>query len=181
MFRRLANALFGGDVEDILSGYRAFSRLFVSTMPVLSKGFEIESELTFHALDKGFRVVEVPVVYRDRPEGSTSKLNTFRDGWRILTTILRIFKDYRPFMFFSTISLFLFVLSVGFGIPPVTDYLSEQYVHHVPMFILSVGLFVASLLIMVCGLILDTVVRHNRVAYEIEMNHYCREQANVKS
>ena len=107
LVRWLINSLFKGHINDIMTGYRAFSYEFVKTFPVLSKGFEIENEMTIHALDKNMYIEEIPVEYRDRPEGSVSKLNTYSDGFKVLKTIARLFKEYKPMIFFGLISLFL--------------------------------------------------------------------------
>ena len=122
LVRGLINFLFESNVRDIMTGYRAFSYEFVKTFPVLSKGFEIETEMTIHALDKNFLLEEVKVGYRDRPAGSVSKLNTYRDGFRVLKTIGRLFKEYKPTIFFSLLSLLFLIISVGFGIPVFAEF-----------------------------------------------------------
>ena len=122
LVRWLINTLFKSNVKDIMTGYRAFSYEFVKTFPVLSKGFEIETEMTIHALDKNFLLKEIPVGYRDRPTGSVSKLNTYRDGFRVLKTIARLFKEYKPMFFFGIISSIFFIISLIFGIPVFIEY-----------------------------------------------------------
>ncbi|MBF0845106.1 glycosyl transferase, partial [Streptococcus danieliae] len=110
-----------GNYNDIMTGYRGFNRLFVKTFPVLSPGFEIETELSIHSLDKRFKLVEVPITYKDRPEGSESKLNTFSDGFKVLKMIFNLFKDYKPLLFFSVVSLFLFLLGLIVGVPVISE------------------------------------------------------------
>ena len=122
LVRWLINTLFKSNVKDIMTGYRAFNYEFVKTFPVLSKGFEIETEMTIHALDKNFLLKEIPIGYKDRPAGSISKLNTYSDGFKVLKTIARLFKEYKPMIFFGLISLVFFVISVCFGIPVFSDY-----------------------------------------------------------
>ena len=122
LVRWLINSLFKGHINDIMTGYRAFSYEFVKTFPVLSKGFEIENEMTIHALDKNMYVEELPVEYRDRPAGSVSKLNTYSDGFKVLKTIARLFKEYKPMIFFGLISLLFLIVSIIFGIPVFHDY-----------------------------------------------------------
>ena len=168
LVRQLINTLFSADLNDIMSGYRVFTRQFVKHYPVLCEGFELETELTIHALQYRYTVVEVPISYRDRPEGSESKLNTFLDGFRVLKTIFMIFKNNKPLVFFSTLSFLIFLGGVLAGISPVTDFLKTNMVHHIPMAILATGLMLVSLLLFSVGLILDTVVNQHRFNYEIK-------------
>lgn len=178
MVRLLINKLFHSDIKDIMTGYRSFDREFVKSMPVLSTGFEIETEMTIHALDKRFIVKEVPIVYRDRPEGSFSKLNTFNDGMKVLKTIFMLFKDYKPLIFFSMWALILAILGILVGIPVVAEYIRYRYIYKVPSAILAVGLVGLSMLFLCCGLILDTVVKQNRRIYELAM-HEIRRSINA--
>src|SRR5574344_1163220 len=122
LVRSLINKLFNNDIKDIMTGYRAFSYEFVKGFPVLSKGFEIETEMTIHAVDKNYRVIEIPVNYRDRPEGSVSKLNTYKDGFKVLKTIAMLFKEYKPAHFFNIISLLVFLISLIFLIAVFSEY-----------------------------------------------------------
>ena len=122
LVRFCTNHLFGGKIKDIMTGYRAFSYQFVKSYPVLSKGFEIETEMTIHALQRNMQVENVVIEYRDRPEGSESKLNTYSDGFKVLRTILRLYKNYRPLSFFGIIAAFLAILSVGFLLPVLQEY-----------------------------------------------------------
>lgn len=140
LVRWLINTLFHSHVRDIMTGYRAFSYSFVKTFPVLSKGFEIETEMTIHALDKNFLLEEIPVGYRDRPVGSVSKLNTFSDGAKVLKTIATLFREYKPFVFFTTIAVVLWVIAFLFFIPILSDYLQTGLVARFPTLIVQVPL-----------------------------------------
>ncbi len=170
MVRGLVNTLFKGDIRDIMTGYRAFSYQFVKSFPVLSKGFEIETEMTIHALDKNLSVKSIPVEYRDRPTGSVSKLNTYSDGLKVLRTILRLFKEYRPLAFFAIIAAVFGVAGLCLFLPPLFEFVREQYVHKVPTLIVSGVMFTFALLLLVCGFILDTVVKKHRQLFEINLN-----------
>lgn len=150
-----------------MTGYRAFSRLFVKSFPVLSKGFEIETEMTIHALDKNFSLTSIPVGYRDRPAGSVSKLNTFSDGFKVLKTIGRMFKDYKPLPFFSIIAGILMVLALAFLFPVLSEFYATGLVPRLPTFVASCFLALFSLLSFSCGLILDTMVKKNRESFEL--------------
>ena len=168
--RGLINHLFHSNVKDIMTGYRAFSRLFVKSFPVLSKGFEIETEMTIHALDKNFLLEEIPVTYRDRPEGSESKLNTVSDGMKVLKTIASLFRDYKPLLFFSCASIICLLLGIGFFVPVFVSYIHTGLVEKIPTIIVSVVVFTVGILLWICGLILDVVVKKHRQLYEIELN-----------
>ena len=154
--------LFGRSFTDILSGYRVFSRRFVKSFPVLSSGFEIETEISVHALEMRMPVAEIVTAYAARPEGSESKLNTYRDGWRILGTIATLFRYERPILFFGTIAVVLVLTSIILAIPLVITYAQTGLVPRFPTAILSTGLMILSALNGMCGLILDTVVRGRR-------------------
>ena len=167
LVRSLINHLFKSDVTDIMTGYRAFSYEFVKTFPVLSKGFEIETEMTIHALDKNFLLKEVPVDYRDRPEGSVSKLNTYSDGIKVLKTIARLFKEYKPIIFFGLISLLFFIISLCFGIPVFIEYFKTKEVLRFPTLIFSGLLMTISMLMLICGIILEVVVQKHRQLFEL--------------
>lgn len=168
--RSLINHLFHSNVKDIMTGYRAFSRLFVKSFPVLSKGFEIETEMTIHALDKNFLLEEIPVTYRDRPEGSESKLNTVSDGMKVLKTIASLFIDYKPLLFFSCASIICLLLGIGFFVPVFVSYIHTGLVEKIPTIIVSGVVFTVGILLWICGLILDVVVKKHRQLYEIELN-----------
>lgn len=167
LVRGLINTLFKSKVRDIMTGYRAFSRDFVKTFPVLSKGFEIETEMTIHALDKNFLLKEIPIEYRDRPEGSVSKLNTFSDGFKVLKTIARLFKEYKPQIFFNIIAAVFFIVSVIFAIPVFAEYFKTGLVPRIPTLIFSGFLAVISILMIVCGLILEVIVKKHRQLFEL--------------
>lgn len=170
LVRKLVNYFFKGNIQDIMTGYRAFSRLFVKTYPVLSKGFEIETEMSIHALDKNFRLVNIPVDYRDRPAGSESKLNTYSDGAKVLATIFRLVKDYKPLVFFSTVALLLAAVALILFVPVFMDYLDTGLVPRFPTLIVAGFLFLGGLLTFCCGLILDTVIKKDRQNFELWLN-----------
>lgn len=167
LVRSLINNLFNSNVRDIMTGYRAFSYEFVKTFPVLSKGFEIETEMTIHALDKNFSLKEIAVEYRDRPAGSESKLNTFSDGFKVLKTIGRLFKEYKPTIFFGTIGTIFLILSLIFGIPVFVEYFQTGLVPRFPTLIFAGLLLTISLLMYICGIILEVVVKKHRQLFEL--------------
>jgi glycosyltransferase involved in cell wall biosynthesis len=167
LVRGLINSLFKSNVRDIMTGYRAFSYDFVKTFPVLSKGFEIETEMTIHALDKNMQLKEIPIEYRDRPEGSVSKLNTFSDGFKVLKTIGRLFKEYKPTIFFGLIGLLFLIISLCFGIPVFVDYFKTGLVERFPTLIFSGFMLIISILSFVCGIILEVVVKKHRQLFEL--------------
>jgi glycosyltransferase involved in cell wall biosynthesis len=156
------SSVFGQAFKDILSGYRIFSRRFVKSFPVLSDGFEIETELTVHALELALPVAEIDTPYYARPEGSVSKLNTYRDGFRILGTILRLYRSEKPLRFFVAIGVFLTLISIGLAIPILITYLEEGIVPRLPTAVLSMGLMILAMLSISSGLVLDTVTRGRR-------------------
>ena len=161
LVRTLINKIFKSEVKDIMTGCRAFNRKFVKSFPVLSNGFEIETEMSIHALDKRFLIAEIPIAYRDRPEGSESKLNTFQDGYRVLKTILKLYKDYKPLSFFGLIALLLFLLGSVMMIPVLSGYFKTGLVVKFPTLIVAIGLLTSSLVSLACGLMLDTVKKHS--------------------
>ena len=165
--RSLINKLFNSDIHDIMTGYRAFSRKFVKNFPILSKGFEIETEMTIHALDKNFYIREIPVKYRDRPAGSESKLNTVSDGLKVLKTIARLFRDYKPLLFFSTFSLLFIIVAAAMFIPVLAEYFATGAVPCFPTLIVSGILGLSGILLFMCGLILEVIVNKHRQLYEI--------------
>ena len=167
LVRRLINTLFKSNVHDIMTGYRAFSYEFVKTFPVLSKGFEIETEMTIHSLDKNFLLKEIPVDYRDRPEGSVSKLSTYSDGFKVLKTIARLFKEYKPTIFFSLISVLFLIISLIFGVPVFVEYFRTGLVPRYPTLIFSGFMLIISILMFVCGIILEVVVKKHRQLFEL--------------
>lgn len=180
LVRGLINKLFQSNVRDIMTGYRAFSYEFVKTFPVLSKGFEIETEMTIHALDKNFLLKEVSVNYRDRPAGSVSKLNTYRDGFRVLKTIGRLFKEYKPTIFFSIIGLIFLVIAVVFAVPVFADYFKTGLVPRYPTLIFSGFMLIISILMFVCGLLLEVVVKKHRQMFELVLIRTKKEEKDEK-
>jgi hypothetical protein len=162
MLTSFLSSVFGQAFKDILSGYRVFSRRFVKSFPVLSDGFEIETELTVHALELAMPVAEVETPYYARPEGSFSKLNTWGDGFRILRTIFKLYRSEKPLRFFSAIGAFLALVSIGLAIPIVGNYLETGLVPRLPTAVLSTGLMIVAVLSVSSGLVLDTVTRGRR-------------------
>jgi glycosyltransferase involved in cell wall biosynthesis len=162
MLSSFLSVVFGPAFRDILSGYRVFSRRFVKSFPVLSDGFEIETELSVHALELALPVAEIETPYYARPEGSFSKLNTWRDGFRIFGTILRLYRSEKPLRFFMAIGIFLMLVSIGLVIPIIITYLEEGIVPRLPTAVLSMGLMILAMLSVSSGLVLDTVTRGRR-------------------
>ena len=162
MLTGIVQVIFGKQFNDMLSGYRVFSRRFVKSFPATSSGFEIETELTVHALELRMKTAEVPTRYKDRPEGSSSKLNTIRDGLRILRMIGLLVKEERPLMFFGCTFLALFLLSIGLATPVVLEFLRTGLVPRLPTAVLSVGIMLVAFLSLMSGLILDTVTHSRR-------------------
>ena len=157
-------------ILDVMTGMRAFSPLFVKSFPVLSQGFEVETEMTIHALDNNFLIRGIPINYKDRPHGSHSKLNTYRDGVKVLLTIFNLFRDYKPLKFFGTVSLILGLLSIVLFVPVLLEFLKTGLVPRFPTLIVSVVMMLAAFLSFVCGLILDTHAKSNRKNFEIQLN-----------
>ncbi len=170
LVRKLVNLFFKGNVTDIMTGYRAFSRSFVKSFPVLSKGFEIETEMTIHALDKNLSLSSIPVGYRDRPAGSQSKLNTFSDGLKVMKTIGILVKDYKPLPFFSFISVVLLLIGLLLLIPVMAEYHVSGLVPRFPTLIVSGFMVIAALQVFIAGIILDTQGKKSRQSFEIQMN-----------
>ncbi|WP_200889864.1 MULTISPECIES: glycosyltransferase family 2 protein [Porphyromonadaceae] len=160
------NYFFRTDLKDIMTGYRVFSRNFVKTFPVISEGFQLETEMTIFALSKYFRIVEVPIDFSERPEGSFSKLNTFSDGFRVIMCIFNMYRHYKPLRFFTVIALFCMILSFIFGIPVIMEYIDYQYIYKVPSAILAGSLFVIATLTYTCGLILDALAYKDQAFFE---------------
>ena len=167
LVRSLINHLFKSDIRDIMTGYRAFSYEFVKTFPVLSKGFEIENEMTIHAVYNNFKLVEIPVNYKDRPEGSVSKLNTYSDGIKVLMTITRLFKEYKPTVFFSFVGTILLIISLIFGIPVFTEFFKTGLVPRFPTLIFALILLIISILMYITGIILEVVAKKNKQIFEL--------------
>lgn len=167
--RSTINRLFKSNIKDIMTGYRAFSYLFVKTFPVLSKGFEIETEMSIHAVNKGLFVENVVIEYRDRPEGSESKLNTYSDGFKVLRTIFRLFKNYKPMQFFSLLAFVLAVISVAFFAPVFAAFLRTGVVDKMPTLIVSGFTMLAAIQSLFSGLILATIAQKNRQDFEMQL------------
>lgn len=173
LVRSLINMIYKSNIKDVMTGYRAFSYEFVKTFPVLSGGFEIETEMTLHALDKKLAVENIVIEYRDRPDGSFSKLNTYSDGMSVLKTILTLYKNYKPLSFFSIIALFFLIFAVILLIPVLTEYFQTGLVPKFPSLITSGVFGLAALQFMVSGFILDTIADKNRRDFEINyINSY---------
>ncbi|MDD3453400.1 MAG: glycosyltransferase family 2 protein [Bacilli bacterium] len=169
--RLLINKLFNNNVKDIMTGYRAFSYEFVKSFPILSKGFEIETEMTIHAVDKNFKLVEIPVTYRDRPVGSVSKLNTYKDGMKVLKTIFNLFKEYKPASFFNIVSLIILLFSLALGMPVIIEYLKTGLVPRFPSLIVSCILLVLTFILFATGTILQVIVKKHKQLYELFLNN----------
>ena len=169
LVRTCINSMFGADVKDIMTGYRAFSYRFVKTFPVLSKGFEIETEMTIHAVDKSMYVKNTVITYRDRPEGSESKLNTFQDGFKVLRTIFRMLRNYRPLRFFGFMSLFMLLLALILFIPVFGEYLATGLVPRIPTLIVSGFLVIAAMISLFSGLILDMIEQKDKRDFEFHI------------
>ena len=179
LVKKIINFLFQSDLKDIMTGYRVFSRRFVKNWPVISEGFEIETEMTLHALDKRFIIHEIPVDYRDRPEGGESKLNTFSDGIKVLKKIVTVFKDYRPLAFFGVMGLLFFFAGILAGIPVIMEYMKTRIILHIPLTVLAAALEMFALNFMTCGFILDTIAKNDKKNYELRLiNYYNQEEKN---
>jgi glycosyltransferase involved in cell wall biosynthesis len=165
----LVNRLFRARLADILSGYRAFGRRFVKTYPIVVEGFEIEADVTLHALDKRFRILEVPIEYRDRPAGSASKLDTLRDGARVLWIIMQLFRYYRPLPFFGLLAAAMLAFGLAAAVPVLDDWFRYRYIHHVPLAILAASSVVVATVLFAVGLILDGMAHQQRMRFELAL------------
>lgn len=170
LVKGLINFLFKSDLNDIMTGYRSFSKKFVKCMPVMSDGFQIETEMTIFALTNNMQVVNVPITYRDRPEGSESKLNTFSDGFKVLLTLFNLFKDNRPFLFFGSISIVIFLIGLLIGIPVINEFIKTAYITKVPSAVLAAALMLNAFLMFSVGIILDAIKNEKRYLFECHMN-----------
>ena len=176
LVKKAINTAFKSDLKDIMTGYRAFNKIFVKNIPVISSKFEIETEMTLHALDKKFIVKEIPIEYRDRPEGSVSKLNTLNDGFKVLKTIVKMYKDFKPRKFFWYIGFIVMLIGILVGIPVISEFIKFKYIYKVPSAILATGLVTLSIIIFQCGVILDTIVKQHRENYELRLIDYERKE-----
>ena len=169
LVRAMIRWIYGYGFEDVMTGYRAMSRPFVKTFPVLSDGFQIETELSIHAVDRRWRIADVPVEYRDRPEGSVSKLNTVKDGLKVIAMIGTLFKDYHPLKFFSLVALIFCIVGLCAGMPIVTEYLATGLVPRFPTAILAAALMFMAALSLATGFILDAVAKVERKQWELRV------------
>lgn len=174
LVRLSINCLFGAKIQDIMTGYRAFSFEFVKTFPVLSKGFEIETEMSIHAVQRNMQVENVVIEYRDRPEGSVSKLNTYSDGAKVLGTILKLYKNYRPFGFFTAIAAVLALISLLFMVPVLTEYFVTGLVPRFPTLIVCGFVMVAALMLFVAGVILSSLLGKDKRDFEFHLQQAAR-------
>jgi len=174
------NVLFKANLKDIMSGYRAFNKIFVKNVPILSPKFEVETEMTLSALDKKFIIQEIPIVYRDRPEGSVSKLNTIQDGIKVVKTIVKMYKDYKPRKFFFIIAFVLFLIGLIIGLPVIIEFAKTQYITKLPSAVLATGFMLIAAIALQSGVILDTIVKANKEKYELNLIRYERENNNEK-
>jgi glycosyltransferase involved in cell wall biosynthesis len=172
LVRGVVNKLFHANLADIMSGYRVFNRRFVKSYPILVEGFEIETDMTLHALDKRFRIVEIPVEYRGRPAGSFSKLNTIRDGAKVLNTIGNILRYYRPLIFFGGAAILFALLGFLAGLPVIDEWVRDRYIHRVPLAILATGMEVFAVVFTSIGLILDSIIQQDKRNFERELLRY---------
>lgn len=168
----IIGTIFRSPVGDLFSGYRLFTKAFYRNVPVLSTGFEVETELAIQTIDKGFIQKDVGINFRSRPEGSFSKLNTVQDGLRVLRVIVTVVKDFKPMMFFSCIGLFFLALTLVAGAFPLADFIRYRYIYHVPFAVLAVGLGLLTSLSFMCGLLLDTIVRYEREQFLLRIRNY---------
>ena len=170
LVRKFINILFKNNIKDIMTGYRAFSRQFVKSFPILSKGFEIETEMTIHCVDNNFRIKEIPIQYRNRPKNSTSKLKTYSDGFKVMKTIAMLFKEYKPKIFFNFIALIFFCIGVIIIIPAFVGFFETGLVEKFPSLIVGCFLITVSILCVGIGIILEVIVKKNKQFYELYLN-----------
>lgn len=169
LVRWSVNKFFEVNLSDIMSGYRVFSRRFVKNYPVLFEGFQIETDMTIFSIHRFFDIKEIPIIYRDRPNGSVSKLNTYKDGLKVLFVIFNLYRYYKPLKFFSFLSLIFFIIGVSIGIPVILEFIKFRYVYKVPSAILASGLIILASLFLMSGLILDTIHHGNRETFEVSI------------
>lgn len=169
LVKNMVNILFKAKLSDIMSGYRIFSKRFVKNYPILVGGFQLETDMTIFALDKNFTIKEVPIIYRDRPNGSVSKLNTYSDGFKVIMVIFNLFRYYKPFVYFSLFALIFVIVGLIIGFPVVVEYLETSYITKVPSAILASGLMILGLISFVSGIILDAIKRLGREIFELNM------------
>ncbi len=180
LVRWLINRIFHSEIKDVMTGYRAFSKKFVKTVAIMSEGFQVETELTITALAYRYNVKSIPVTYRDRPEGSSSKLNTIRDGFKVLLTLFDMAKDFKPLLFFTLVSLMFVLFSLATGIPVLTEFVKTHYITKVPSAILASSLAVIAMLLVGLGLILDHQTNLDVIQHEIVVNQWVNEHEKKK-
>lgn len=172
LVRSLINLLFASNVHDVMTGYRAFSKRMVKTMPVMSPGFQIETEMTAFCLANRLKIVEVPITYRDRPEGSFSKLNTFQDGFKVLVTLFDLAKEYRPLTFFGIISLICLILGLIIGMPVLLEFAATHYITKVPSAILAAAFEIIAILMFAVAIILDSIKNKTEKDYQYQLHRF---------
>lgn len=172
LVKNLINFLFKSNINDIMTGYRVYSRRFVKNMPVMSSGFQIETEMTIFSLVYRMKLVEIPITYRDRPAGSESKLNTFSDGFKVLVKLFDLFKNYRPMLFFSCISLLFIIIGFIIGIPVITEFIRTSFITKIPSAVLAASLFIIAFLLFMVGIILDAIKNQMCVLFECQLNQF---------
>lgn len=181
LVKKSINILFRTNLRDIMTGYRVFNKMFVKNMPVMTPKFEIETEMSLYALDKKYIIKEIPIIYRDRPSGSVSKLNTVSDGIKVVKTIVNMFKNYKPLQFFTTIAIILFIIGLLVGVPVIYEFFKTQYITKLPSAILATGIITLSVISGQCGVILHTVVKNHKESYELNLLRYKQlEEINKK-
>ncbi|MCI8760718.1 MAG: glycosyltransferase [Clostridia bacterium] len=172
LVKKSINILFNNTLKDIMTGYRVFNKMFVKNMPVMSTNFELETEMTLFALDKKYRIKEIPIVFRERPEGSESKINTVSDGIKVIKTIIKMFKDHKPLKFFTIIFILLTILGLIVGIPVIVEFYQTGYITKMPSAILATGIITLAVISEQCGIILHTIVKQHKENYEINLLRY---------
>ena len=172
LVKNMINQLFHGNIHDIMTGYRVFNKRFVKCFPLMSNGFEIETEMTIFFFFYKLKVMQVPINYKDRPEGSFSKLNTFSDGFKVILTIFNLLKEYKPLMFFSLLALLCVLFGLIMGTPVIMEYIHFQYIYKVPSAVLAAALMIIAVLLLITGLIMDYIKTMRLQLLQIELNHY---------
>ncbi len=172
LVKNLINFLFKSNINDIMTGYRVYSRRFVKNMPVMSSGFQIETEMTIFSLVYRMKIVEIPITYRDRPVGSESKLNTFSDGFKVLVKLFDLFKNYRPMLFFSCISILFVILGLIIGTPVITEFFKTAFITKIPSAVLAASLFIIAFLFFMIGIILDAIKNQMCILFECQLNQF---------
>ena len=172
LVKNLINFLFKSNINDIMTGYRVYSRRFVKNMPVMSSGFQIETEMTIFSLVYRMKLVEIPITYRDRPAGSESKLNTFSDGFKVLVKLFDLFKNYRPMLFFSCISVLFIIIGFIIGIPVITEFIRTSFITKIPSAVLAASLVIIAFLLFMVGIILDAIKNQMCVLFECQLNQF---------